>query len=83
MFGVTKADGTAVANVIFEVAAAKCWTDPSGRRLVHRLFCSLGTHETLEIKRASCHRDQDDEAEKDGEGDKNEAGKKKAGGKAA
>jgi len=81
VFGVTKADGTALANVIFEVAATKCWTDPSGRRLVHRLFCSLGTHETLEVRRASCH--DDDEAGKDGEGGKNGAGKKKAGEKAA
>lgn len=39
-----------VANVIFEVDNAKCWTGPKGAKYVHRLFCSLVTHEAITIK---------------------------------
>ena len=39
-----------VAHVIFEVDNAKCWTDGKGAKYVHRLLCSLLTHQTIPIK---------------------------------
>lgn len=38
-----------IAHVIIEVDNAKAWTGPKGKKYVHRLFCSLNTHETQTI----------------------------------
>lgn len=43
-----------IAYVIFEVDNAKCWTGLKNNvKFVHRLFCSLMTHQTITMKQTT------------------------------